>query len=130
MSSCTHNRNICKGGVGRTLSSGNYLWVICDGEIITRYSMNQSDAQCRLPMLKTMAYSTQYAEWSKFLHLHAAISGKIKVVFANWDSDFEQVERMVLENLGKVDLSSRLGLRQPKVGRIHTGKDRAGNAHK
>ena len=99
----------------RKLSFG--LFVAGELEIIMGGSMNRRDAQHRLQMLKTLSYRAQYVEWSKLLHLHAAILAKIEAGFATWDSNFEQVKRMVLENPGKVDWSSRLGQRQPKTGR-------------
>ena len=90
--------------------------------------MNRNDAQRRLQMLKTMTYRAQYVEWSKLLHLHAAILAMIETGIATWDSNFEQVEKMVLENPGKVDWSSKLGLRQPRTSGKNTGGDRPSNA--
>ena len=110
----------------RKLSFG--LFVAGEIEVIMGGSMNRNDAQRRLQMLKTMAYRAQYVEWSKLLHLHAAILAKIEMGFATWDSNFEQVEKMVLENPGKVDWSSRLGLRQPRTSGKNTGGDRPSNA--
>ena len=103
------------------------LFVAGEIEIITGGSMNDNDAQCRLQMLKTTAYRAQYVYWFKLLHLHAAVLGKIESGLATWDTNFEQVERMVLENPGKVDWSARLGMRQHKSGRKSTGVDRPGN---
>ena len=48
-------------------------------------------------MLKTTAYRAQYVDWLKLLHLHAAVLGKMESGIATWDTNFEQVERMVLE---------------------------------
>ena len=90
-------------------------------------SMNDNDAQRRLQMLKTTAYRAQYLDWLKLLHLHAAVLGKIESGLATWDTNFEQVGRMVPENPGKVDWSARLGMRQHKSGRKGTGVDRPGN---
>ena len=85
--------------------------------------------QCWLQILKTLAYEAQYVECSNLLHLHAAILAKIEVGNAIWDSNFEQVKRMLLANQGKVDWSSRSGLRQHRTGRKHIGVDRPANAH-
>ena len=104
------------------------LFVAGKIEIIMGGSVNRNDAQRRLQMLKTMAYRAQYVEWSKLLHLHAAILAKIQTGIATWDSNFEQVEKMVLENPRKVDWSSRLGLRQPRTSGKNTGRDRPSNA--
>ena len=94
---------------------------------ITGGSMNDNDVQQGLQMLKTTAYRAQYVDWLKLLRLHAAVLGKKQSGLATWDTNFEQVERMVLGNPVKVDWSARLGMRQPKSGRKGTGVDRPGN---
>ena len=85
------------------------LFVAGEIEIIMGGNMNDNDAHRRLQILKTTAYRAQYVDWLQLLHLHAAVMRKIESGLATWNTNFEQVERMVLENQEKVDWSARLG---------------------
>ena len=102
------------------------LFVAGEVEIIMGGSLPDRDAWRQLDMLKTTAYRSQNIEWPKLLHVHAAVLGKIESGSATWDSNFERVEKMVLENPGRVDWSARLGLRQPRSSRRGAGADRQG----
>ena len=71
--------------------------------------LSANEANKRLQLLRTTAYRSQYIEWKKLLHLHAAIMRKIETGGATWESSFDEIEKMVLENPGGVDWGSRLG---------------------
>ena len=100
------------------------LFVAGEIEIITGCSMNDNDGQRRLQMLKTTAHRAQYVDWFKVTPFACS---KVESGLATWDTNLKQVERMVLENPGKLDWSARLGMRQPKSGKKSTGIDRPGN---
>lgn len=110
------------------------LFVAGELEIILGGNLNRTDATRRMQLLKTTAYRTQYTQWSKLLHLHAAILRKIETGLATWESDFDKIERMVLENPGRVDWSSRLGLKsgdkKSSSGQTKSISSRGGNDKK
>ena len=91
------------------------LFVAGELEIITNPNTDLREATRRQEMLKVTAYRSQYIEWSKLLHLHAAILQKIESGRASWNSNFDFIEKMVLENPGNVDWTRKVGA-QPKNG--------------
>ena len=92
------------------------LFVAGELEIILSDLTNKQECKQRLDMLRLTAYRSQYVKWQKLLHLHAAIIRKIESGLATWDSNFDQVEKMVLENPGKADWGSWLGMRKGASG--------------
>ena len=99
------------------------LFVAGELEIILGGMMAVKDAQKRLALLKITAYRSQYMSWGKLLHLHAAILHKIETGQATWSSPFDHVEKMVLENPGKMNWGSRVGPKnQEKRGVKASGK--------
>ena len=84
------------------------LFIAGELEIISDPHTDPKEAIRRLEMLKVTAYRSQYLPWSKLLHLHAAILKKIESGKATWESNFDSIEKMVLENPGHVDWGQRL----------------------
>lgn len=83
------------------------LFVAGELEVVLSGNMDAYDSHCRLQMLKTTAYRFKYREWAKLLKLHAAILYKIEVGRANWESNFDNVEKMVLESQSQSNSSSK-----------------------
>ncbi len=67
-------------------------------EIILGDSMKKGDAWARLEMLRKTAYRSLIFDWGRLLQVHAAIIRKIENGKAQWDGNFDQVERLILEN--------------------------------
>ena len=87
------------------------LFVAGEMEIISNPSTDPREAVRRKELLKVTAYRSQYMSWPKLFHLHAAILQKIESGRATWESDFDSVEKMVLENPGNtMNLGGSLGL--------------------
>ena len=89
------------------------LFVAGELEIITNPTTDLREALRRQELLKLTAYRSQYTPWSKLLFLHGAILQKIESGRATWESNFDSVEKMVLENPGKANWAQRLGMEKP-----------------
>ena len=119
-------------GVGveyKDLSLG--LFVAGELEIISSPDTDPIEATRRLELLKITSYRAQYIAWPKLLHLHAAILRKIETGHASWSSNFDKIEKMVLENPGKIDWGSRLGIEgsnRPRGPRDRKGGAAGGSA--
>ena len=74
------------------------LFVAGEMEIISDPLTDPKEAIRRQELLKITAYRSRYIPWPKLLHLHAAILQKIESGRATWESNFDSIEKMVLEN--------------------------------
>lgn len=74
-----------------------HLFVAGELEVILGGTRSKEECKARLLMLKKTAYRADYVSWNTLRDLHEAILRKIEVGQAAWTSDFETVERQVLE---------------------------------
>ena len=86
------------------------LFVAGELEIISNPRTDPLEATRRRELLKVTAYRSEYVEWPKLRHLHAAILQEVESGEASWGSSFEQVEKMVLENPGKTGRGHHTGM--------------------
>ena len=77
---------------------------------------NKQECRQRLDILRLTAYRSQYVKWQTLVHLYTAIIRKIQWGLAIWDSNFDKVEKMVLENPGQADWGSQLSMRKGTSG--------------
>lgn len=77
-------------------------------EIILNGKMKPKDAKHRLEMLRKTAYRSLSFDWDRLLQIHAAVIRQIEIGKARWGSNFDQVERLILESTGN-HKSSRSG---------------------
>ncbi len=88
-------------------------------EIILGETMKKKDAWCRLEMLRKTAYRSLIFDWGRLLQVHAAIIRKIENGKAEWSDDFDQVERLILEN---PNVSMNLGASSRGKGKESKGR--------
>lgn len=91
----------------KDLSFGQF--VAGELEVILSGKMKTRDAESRLEMLRKTAYRSLTFEWAKLLQIHAAILRQIELGKADWTSNFDQVERLILENASSASSAKPLG---------------------
>ena len=65
-------------------------------EIISKSSINKTERQRRMTLLKNMLYLAGAYDWQILLNVYAAVLGRIERGMDGWASDFSQLTQVVL----------------------------------